>query len=66
MEAFTDELFKQKRVEFWGEGIVYWDYRRLELPIERGYPGSNHARQYRFNSLSRTCGSMDQFLYTRS
>lgn len=50
MEAFTDELFKQKRVEFWGEGIVYWDYRRLELPIERGYPGSNHARQYRFNS----------------
>lgn len=50
LESFIDEVFRQKRIEFWGEGLVLWDYRRLEKAIERGYPGTNHYDQYLFNS----------------
>jgi hypothetical protein len=34
------ELILQKRIEFWGEGIIYWDYKRLELSVTRGYSGT--------------------------
>ena len=37
MEDFRKELILQKRIEFWGEGIIYWDYKRLELSVTRGY-----------------------------
>lgn len=45
-----DEIFKQKRIELWGEGLILWDYRRMKKAIERGYPGTNHTGIYRFNS----------------
>lgn len=35
MEDFRKELILQKRIEFWGEGIIYWDYKRLELSVTR-------------------------------
>ena len=25
----------QRRIEFWGEGINYFDYKRLKLPVKR-------------------------------
>ncbi|MCM1356003.1 MAG: RagB/SusD family nutrient uptake outer membrane protein [Staphylococcus sp.] len=50
IDDFTDEVFKQKRIEFWGEGQILWDYRRLEKAVTRGYPGTNHYSQYLFNS----------------
>lgn len=50
LEDFTEELIKQKRIEFWGEGISLWDIRRLRLPVTRGYEGSNHLERFRFNS----------------
>lgn len=50
MEAFTDEIFNQRRIELWGEGLILWDYRRLEKPIIRGYEGTNHPSAYWFNS----------------
>ncbi len=48
---FEREIVKQKRIEFWGEGIALYDLKRLEMAIERGYDGSNWAESYQFNSL---------------
>jgi hypothetical protein len=45
-----EEMFNQKRIEFWGEGIVYFDYRRLEHSIKRKYDGTNHQELYQWNS----------------
>ena len=45
------EMFFQKRIEFWGEGIMFFDYKRCPelLTINRGYPGTNHPEFARFN-----------------
>ena len=45
------EVLLQKRIEFWGEGIVWFDYKRCPdlLTINRGYPGTNHSEAARFN-----------------
>lgn len=51
MDAFIEELFTQKRIEFWGEGILMWDYKRLALTVTKDYPGSNHLKNYRINSI---------------
>lgn len=42
--AFLDEYVFQKGVEFWGEGINYFDAKRLEVGIHRAYKGSNCER----------------------
>lgn len=43
-----DEIVFQKRVELWGEGLAFYDYKRLDMSVTRGYEGSNvdAARQY--------------------
>ena len=51
IEEFMDKLIVQKRIEFWGEGIIYFDYKRLEMQIVRGYKGTNHVASQRFNSI---------------
>ena len=43
----------QKRIEFWGEGILFFDYKRLGAGITRGYPGTNHPSVYCYNSKGR-------------
>ena len=45
------EMFLQKRIELWGEGIMFFDYKRCPeyLSIHRGYPGTNHPEMARFN-----------------
>jgi len=53
-ESFLDEMLFQKRVEFWGEGIVFYDYKRLGKGITRGYPGTNESAVYAFNSDGRS------------
>ncbi|MDR1379985.1 MAG: RagB/SusD family nutrient uptake outer membrane protein [Tannerella sp.] len=45
LESFVTELIFQKRVEFWGEGVNYYDAKRLALGLHRGYKGIN-ASQY--------------------
>lgn len=50
LEDIVNEIWIQKRVELWGEGQVWFDYKRRELAIERGYPGTNHPEIYRYNS----------------
>lgn len=34
-EDFIDEIFFQRSVEFWGEGMTYYDIMRLGKPIDR-------------------------------
>ena len=53
-ESFTDELLLQKRIEFWGEGILIYDYKRLDEGITRGYKGTNQASVYCYNSEGRS------------
>jgi len=50
VEELTDEVFRQRRIELWGEGLMYFDYRRLVKPCIAGYPGTNHPTSYRYNS----------------
>lgn len=54
MNDFMTEMLLQKRVEFWGEGILLFDYKRLGMGITRGYPGSNHAGVFKYNSDGRS------------
>lgn len=30
-----DAVFLQKRIELWGEGLIYFDYQRLQKPVDR-------------------------------
>lgn len=47
---FIEEYVFQKGVEFWGEGINYFDAKRLEVGIHRAYLGNNNERfQYCIN-----------------
>lgn len=39
--TFLTEMLLQKRIEFWGEGILFYDYKRLEAPLDREVYGSD-------------------------
>ena len=52
--AFIQELLFQKRVEFWGEGILIYDYKRLNQGVARGYSGTNFPAVARFNTTGRS------------
>lgn len=47
---FKKEYMLQKRVEFWGEGIVFFDYKRLDVGINRAFAGSNHPSVFRLGA----------------
>lgn len=46
---FINEVWWQRRVEFWGEGIATLDIKRLKKGIIRSYAGTNHPADYRWN-----------------
>ena len=46
---FQKEVFFQKRVELWGEGLIYYDCKRLGTGIRLGYAGTNALARYRYN-----------------
>lgn len=50
MDELQKEIVLQKRIEFWGEGIVFWDYKRLNIGVHRKYSGSNHPSSYQYNT----------------
>ena len=50
LSSFNDEILTQRRIEFWGEGLVIFDYRRLRKAVVRGYDGTNFPESYRYNS----------------
>ena len=37
----VDEIIFQKRIEFWGEGIIYYDMKRLDMSMHNGDEGTN-------------------------
>jgi hypothetical protein len=49
-DDFKKEYMLQKRVEFWGEGIVFFDYKRLDVGINRAFAGSNHPSVFRLGA----------------
>ena len=50
-DELLKEVFFQKRIEFWGEGVMFYDYKRCPdlLQVQRGYEGTNHIEMARFN-----------------
>ena len=50
MNSFINALMVQRRIELWGEGLVFFDYKRLRLPVTRRYTGSNYASSMQLNS----------------
>jgi hypothetical protein len=48
-----EEIVFQKRVELVGEGQSFFDIKRLNLPVTRGYKGTNFIATARFNTKGR-------------
>ena len=57
-DDFKTEYMLQKRIEFWGEGVVFYDYKRLDVGINRAFAGSNHPSVFR---LAATDGRSPQW-----
>ncbi|MEQ9006525.1 MAG: RagB/SusD family nutrient uptake outer membrane protein, partial [Ekhidna sp.] len=41
--TLREEIYLQRRIELWGEGVSYNDLKRLNKPMDRTYSGNNHA-----------------------
>ncbi|MCM1176671.1 MAG: RagB/SusD family nutrient uptake outer membrane protein [Bacteroidales bacterium] len=54
LELFLEEMLFQKRVEFWGEGILIFDYKRLDKGLEKGYEGTNVPEVLWYNTDGRS------------
>ena len=52
-EEVVDEVVFQKRVELWGEGQTFFDIKRLNYSVTRGYPGTNWYDLARLNTNGR-------------
>lgn len=52
-DELIDEIIFQKRVELWGEGLVFYDIKRLNMSVTRGYAGTNYRDAARFNTNGR-------------
>ena len=48
---FLNEVWWQRRAEFWGEGFATYDIKRLEKGVIRNYEGTNHDPDYAYNYL---------------
>ncbi len=49
----VDEIIFQKRVELWGEGQLFFDYKRLNMSVTRGYEGTPFFDRLRLNTNGR-------------
>ena len=47
------EIVFQKRVELWGEGHSFFDYKRLNMSVDRTYAGSNFYSLAQFKTAGR-------------
>ena len=52
-EALVEEIFLEKSIELWGEGLNFFDYKRLNHSVTRGYAGSNFPTAGQFNTNGR-------------
>lgn len=49
----VEEIVFQKRVELWGEGQTFYDIKRLNYSVTRGYQGTMFGEDARFNTNGR-------------
>ena len=52
-DAIIEEIVFQKRVELWGEGQSFFDIKRLNYSVKRGYAGTNFYELGRYNTNGR-------------
>lgn len=52
-DGIIDEIVAQKRIELWGEGQSFFDIKRLNMSVTRGYAGTNFFDEARFNTNGR-------------
>lgn len=50
--AFQNEVWWQRRVEFWGEGLATFDIKRLNKGIIRSYENTNHCSPNQWNTTT--------------
>ncbi len=48
-----DEIIFQKRIEFWGEGIILYDLKRLNMSVHNGDEGTNAPSGAQFSTEGR-------------
>lgn len=64
IDYFIKELIREKTIEFWGEGLTYFDYKRLNLKIDRTEV-SNTLEQNQISSKENYCAPwLNFFIYT--
>ena len=59
LDDVIEEIILQKRIELWGEGTTFFDIKRLNMPVTRGYSGSNFDDMYQYNSNGTFPGWMN-------
>ena len=52
-DEVVEEIVFQKRVEQWGEGQTFFDIKRLNYSVTRGYPGTPFFATARLNTNGR-------------
>lgn len=52
-DSLINEILLQKRIELWGEGLTFYDVKRLNMSVKRGYPGTNFGEAKCFNTIGR-------------
>jgi hypothetical protein len=50
--TLRNEIWWQRRVEFWGEGLATFDIKRLYKGIIRSYANTNHLESNRWNTTT--------------
>ncbi|MCI9285319.1 MAG: RagB/SusD family nutrient uptake outer membrane protein [Muribaculaceae bacterium] len=53
VDDVVEEIVFQKRVEFWGEGLNFFDVKRLGYKVTRAYDKTNFYPDSRFNTEGR-------------
>lgn len=66
LSAFTQELIREKRIEFWGEGLIFFDYKRLKMGFSLKYDGTNHPDNYQYNFKDGYVAPAMNFCITRN
>ena len=68
MEAFSDEVWLQRRIELWGEGFAMSDVMRLGKNVVRFHPGAetNVPERYQFNMSSSDPWMLLRFVQTET
>lgn len=51
-ETIAEAIYQDKRVEFWGEGIAWFDYMRLDKPVNRIGQNWNAAESFNIPSYT--------------